>query len=96
MLKLYRSDDATDFLSAVCVALQRGGLGNPLGHSNQRHSEVSPAAAARGRRRVVWATGASLSRVLEVGVVGLEAELEERRGCQKEISARINGAFPFL
>lgn len=54
-----------------------------------------PGAAAQRRRTVVWAAGSSLSRVLEVGVIGLEAELEERRGCQKEISARISGPFLF-
>lgn len=56
---------------------------------------AAPAAAtAPGvRRGVVWAAGGLLSRVREVGVVGLEAELEERRACQREISARISGTY---
>ena len=74
---------------------QRGGLGNPLTHCKQRQPEGAGIDRHRaGSRGVAWATGLLLSRVLEVGVVGLEAELEERRACQKEISTRISGAYP--
>lgn len=94
---------SSDTISSLCRAfctVQRGGLGNPLSHLKRKGGATASGAdtnrAARQRRSIVWASGSALSRVLEVGVIDLEAELEERRGCQKEISARISGPFPCL
>lgn len=102
----YSSATISSLRRALFVHLQRGGLGNPLSHFKHKGgitaSDTSSAdtrgngvpATIERRRSIVWASGSALSRVLEVGVVDLEAELEERRGCQKDISARISGPFP--